>query len=236
MSRRIAAQLHDLSSQQQETTSPERQCSRSLPPGASTSSSDSPQVLSPGRGRGRGRSTAGRGRGRRVRPTPPPPGDEFYPPVVNMFSITSGILRQNCPSIWLEAHKCFAEFCSAPWFGFSLELGTRKEHLHVQGVMKCRYPGNKDAIKQLTTHLKGFLHTVPGDNSRILIKLCHTGQTDQYMLGYIQKDKGQTHFQVCLAAVLLCILLTLLHAIGLPHCLTSLFLLLKAAVYAPRCQ
>ena len=89
--------------------------------------------------------------------------------------------------------------------------------------MKCRYPGNKDAIKQLTTHLKGFLHTVPGDNSRILIKLCHTGQTDQYMLGYIQKDKGQTHFQVCEAAVLLCVLLTLLHAIGLPHCSTLLF-------------
>ncbi|DBA67242.1 TPA: hypothetical protein ACH3X2_001552 [Trebouxia sp. C0005] len=36
---------------------------------------------------------------------PPPPGDESYGPTVNMFSFTSAILRQNVPSIWLDAHK-----------------------------------------------------------------------------------------------------------------------------------
>lgn len=38
-----------------------------------------------------------------------------------MISI-SGILRQDCPSIWLEANKRCAELCFAPWFGFCLEL------------------------------------------------------------------------------------------------------------------
>ncbi|KAL0021258.1 hypothetical protein WJX79_000212 [Trebouxia sp. C0005] len=84
----------------------------------------------------------------------------------------------------------------SPWFAFSLELGSRRENLHVQGVIKIRYPGDKNSIKKLTAHLKGFLNTQPGDNSRILIKLCHSGQTEQYMLGYILKDQGQTHFEV----------------------------------------
>ena len=94
---------------------------------------------------------------------PPPPGDESYGPTVNMFSFTSAILRQNVPSIWLDAHKRFAIHCCSPWFGFSLVLGTRREHLQVQGVAKIRYPGDKHAMKRLCEELKGLLHVVPHD-------------------------------------------------------------------------
>ena len=148
-----------------------------------------------GRGRGRGAAASGSGRGRQRRPSPPPPGHESYQ-VVNMFSITCSWLRQNCPSAWLGQCRLLALFCLSPWYAFYLELGARREHLHVQGVMKCRSPGTKTGIDNMVKHLKGFFNTQPGDNTRILIKLCQSGQTDHYMLGYIQKDKNFGHYEV----------------------------------------
>ena len=42
-------------------------------------------------------------------------------------------------------------------------------------------------------HLKAYLNIQPGDRTLILIKLCQSGQTDHYMLGYVQKDSSMAH-------------------------------------------
>ena len=45
------------------------------------------------------------------------------------------------------------------------------------------------------SHLKRSLNVQPGDRTRIHIKLCQSGQTDHYMLGYVQKDSGMAHLE-----------------------------------------
>ena len=158
--RRIAAQVSQgRARQRSESPQPSRSQRRRTEPAEHSSRSRSPAAVR-GRGRGRNATGRGRGRGRPPAPTPPPPGHESFGPTVNMFSVTSGILRQNCPSAWLEAHRRWARFCSSPWFAFSLELGSRRDHLHVQGVVKIRYPADKRSVKDLSDHLKGFLSSL----------------------------------------------------------------------------
>lgn len=129
-SRRIIAQLQSQREQRpQGAEDGERNSSPSVR-GTASSSDSQPPRRGRGRGRGRGRQSPspgrqhGRGRGRPRRPTPPPPGDASYGPTVNMFSFTSGILGQNVPSIWLDAHKRFANYCSSPWFGSVLDWNS----------------------------------------------------------------------------------------------------------------
>ena len=188
--RRIAAQVSQSRVRQRsESPQPSRSQRRRTEPAEHSSRSRSPAAV-----RGRGCNAAGCGQP--PAPTPPSPGHESHGLTVNTFSVTSGILGQNCPSAWLEAHRRWARCCSSPWFAFSLELGSRRDPLHVQGVVKIRFPGDKRSVKQLSDHVKGFLHVIPGDNTRVLTKLCQSGPTDQYMLGYILKDQGQSHFEV----------------------------------------
>ena len=193
--RRIAAQVSQSRVRQRsESPQPSRSQRRRTEPAEHSSRCRSPAAVW---GRGCNAADRGRGRGQPPAPTPPPPGHESHGSFVNTFSVTSGILGQNCPAAWLEAHRRWARCCSSPWFAFSLELGSRRDHLHVQGVAKIRFSGDKRGVKQLSDHLKGFLHPViPGNNTRVLTKLCQSGPTDQYMLGYILKDQGQSHFEV----------------------------------------
>ena len=184
MSRRVADNLRQARADQSRQNGPSGPSATGQP---DANGSAQPPAAA-GRGRGSDAAASGRGRGRPRRPSPPPPDHESYQ-VVNMFSITCSSLQQNCPSAWLGQCRLFALFCLSPWYAFSLELGTRRERLHVQGVMKCCSPGTKTGTENMVKHLKGFLNTQPGDTTRILIKLCQSGQTDHYMLGYIQKDK-----------------------------------------------
>ena len=64
-------------------------------------------------------------------PPVPPPGHDCYN-VTNMFSSTASQLGGHCPTVWLEQHKLFAGLCQSNWSAVSQQLGTRREHLHVQ--------------------------------------------------------------------------------------------------------
>lgn len=79
---------------------------------------------------------------------------------IHVFSITLSATTQNCPAAWPTQARACASAANPPWFAFTLELGSRREHLHVQGVMKCRCPGTTAGTKLRANMFKGFLkHT-----------------------------------------------------------------------------
>ena len=113
-----------------------------------------------------------------------------------MLSITSVKPKSDVPTIWLQQHKLFAETCRSEFYAFSLERGTKDKNLHVQGVMTCRCYATDAGCVTLREVLKSLLNVNNLEEGKITVKACAAQQTPTYMLGYIQKDKLRTHYDV----------------------------------------
>lgn len=79
---------------------------------------------------------------------------------------------------------------------FSLERGENEEHLHLQGVVRSR----NACANVMSRRVKAFLSTQHMDMNTHKVKCNgvkgHEGYTYTFMLGYIQKDKGKTHYKM----------------------------------------
>jgi hypothetical protein len=91
---------------------------------------------------------------------------------------------------------------------FSLEKGGRAKRLHVQGMAKVRAApcdlahcnGNVHVatcgIHQIKESIKQIAGFIFGMGASICVKFFGQGQKWKKMLGYVQKDRGTTHFRM----------------------------------------
>ena len=76
-------------------------------------------------------------------------------------------------------------------------------------------------VKQMK--LKSYLNVGQADEAKVTVKACAPGQTPTYMLGYIQKDKAKTHYEVRSTLLLPLLLRCFLHhAVASCWCMQSL--------------
>ena len=140
-----------------------------------------------------------------------------------MYSIFSVKCGQDAPTAWLQQHKLFALACRSTWFAFALERGAKEKHLHVQGTMTCRCYATDAGCTTMRNLLKSYLNVGQADEAKVTVKACAPGQTPTYMLGYIQKDKAKTHYEVRSTLLLPLLLRCFLHhAVASCWCMQSL--------------
>ncbi len=75
----------------------------------------------------------------------------------------------------------------------SLEKGSNRQQLHVQSIFEC-HSGEAEKPR-LVASIKGHLN-LGGDNSKLTVKPFEPSQRWEAMLGYVQKDWGEPHFQL----------------------------------------
>ena len=145
-----------------------------------------------GRGRGRGRG-AGRGRGGAPNPQPLPPGSPEYP--LHKWSITIGRRGAVCPGSWLSRMGDYmSAHCKAG--GAAFEVGGSAKRLHIQAVVRIRSEQTEAFKKQLSEHIKNFRPMLRGERGTVGCMFLQDHHTWSPMLGYIQKDKRQGHFEL----------------------------------------
>ena len=81
-------------------------------------------------------------------------------------------------------------------FGIAMERGGKAERLHVQGVIEVRCPDTPQGRSLIERNARFNIPIPAGDNYLVNIKPLEQGQTEQYMLGYIQKDRGLAHYAI----------------------------------------
>ena len=131
--------------------------------------------------------------------------DERLP--MTAWSITMSKLgKQHIETYWLDRWAKFLRtYCCMGIF--SLEVGDKEEHLHVQGSVVIHGASDAVAKAAFERFLKYFLDVPSGTRDgekgyKILVKPCNknAGQTIIYMIGYCLKQLGESHFKfVCKA-------------------------------------
>ena len=81
--------------------------------------------------------------------------------------------------------------------GFATERGSAKGQLHLQGLVLVRCDCSEAGRQWISNSIKQVFPIPTGSGYKIIVKPFETGQTDLYMLGYIQKDSGEAHFHMC---------------------------------------
>ena len=132
-----------------------------------------------------------------------PPGDSSYP--VHEFSLT---ITKTKDDIGLDALESVAQFIEQNCLkgGVATEVGRRAFQLHLQGLMKLRWPSTKEHVQRLQKLLKSIL-PANGKLYKVLVKPFASSQTFSAMVGYIRKDQGIlygiTHFNAYLFILIL---------------------------------
>ncbi|KAK9832011.1 hypothetical protein WJX84_000553, partial [Apatococcus fuscideae] len=156
-----------------------------------------------GPGQGSGRRGPRRGRGGRP-PTRPaaqrvaraqrlPPGTQGLP--VNHWSVTIAVRGGDVPSGWADrAASWGVSFCEK--YAMSFELGGRIRRLHLQGCIQIRSNRDEAYAAVLVKHLKTYIPILPGAGGTVSFVPFGDTQTWSGMLGYVQKDAGQGHYEL----------------------------------------
>ena len=77
----------------------------------------------------------------------------------------------------------------------SMERGDRRKLLHIQGV--SRFITSETYKEQFKNFIRRHLGILTGGNIRCKIGIRYfSGQSWEYMLGYVQKDEGQPHYRL----------------------------------------
>eukprot|EP00854_Cymbomonas_tetramitiformis_P031934 gene31934-40316_t len=163
--------------------------------------------LASGRGRGAASGVAGRGRGR-GRPIihreplqqlqDLPLGDAALD--LQSYSVFLGTANRDIPSCWLDQYKVgILDVCEASEGvsgAVALERGARKNSLHAQSFITIRALREKPGEKQIRDVIKAVLNITSTDGAKVTVKKFIEGQTEIYMLGYVQKDFGKPHYRI----------------------------------------
>eukprot|EP01031_Cornospumella_fuschlensis_P027563 gene27563-33289_t len=122
------------------------------------------------------------------------PGDASFP--LNDFSLTvSKTSGGDIPMpTSLDAIQAFiVDYCVKG--AVSTEVGSRAFHLHLQGVLRLRYPKTADYVSMLQKFIKNLLPN-KGKGLKVMLKVLRGDQTFIGMIGYVTKDVGQPHYQL----------------------------------------
>ena len=129
--------------------------------------------------------------------------DERLP--MTAWSITMSKLgKQHIEEYWLPRWlKFLNKYCCMGIF--SLEVGDKEEHLHIQGAVVINGVADCNTKAAFDRFLKYFLDIPAGTRDgekgyKIQVKPCnkHSGQTIMYMVGYCLKQLRESHFRyVC---------------------------------------
>ena len=114
------------------------------------------------------------------------------------ISMYVGANGRHAPAVWFRLlREALSDICnhegSAAAMG--LERGTKNEHLHFQIIIRMMtvWPMYK---KQLVDYLKHRLCILKGSGMRCKIEPREfKNQTWKFMIGYVQKDKGRSHYK-----------------------------------------
>ena len=113
--------------------------------------------------------------------------------------------KQHIEEWWLERWlKFLRTYCCMG--AFALEVGDKEEHLHIQGAVVVHAASDASAKAAFDRFLKWFLDIPAGQKDgdkgyKLQVKPCNkgAGQTIMYMIGYVLKQLGESHFKfVCL--------------------------------------
>jgi hypothetical protein len=80
--------------------------------------------------------------------------------------------------------------------GFASERGGKKKQLHLQGLALIRAPPTDAGKTSISDSIKKFFPIPERQGYKVNVKLFEAGQTPLFMLGYIQKDAGEAHFNL----------------------------------------
>lgn len=109
-----------------------------------------------------------------------------------------GGMGQHAPIRWFtNLIAAFTTICSheGSATAMSMERGDRRKLLHIQGV--SRFITSETYKEQFKNFIRRHLGILTGGNIRCKIGIRYfSGQSWEYMLGYVQKDEGQPHYRL----------------------------------------
>ena len=130
------------------------------------------------------------------------PSASFYGPEVAdasmmEWSIYVGAMGSHAPLRWWPLLiACLTALCDHDGSAAAMgcERGDKRRLIHFQITLRLlMIEANKELLRRF---IRAALNILPGSNIRVKIGLkLFTGQTWSYMLGYCQKDRGQSHFR-----------------------------------------
>lgn len=110
------------------------------------------------------------------------------------WSLTMSAQNVDVPRLWLTAFKGYMRLFNLRGAA-SLERGSKKQRLHVQGTVYANVVPEHEAL--FAAHVKQHLMAdAAGGRVTFRFKVCKAGQPFSHMLGYVQKDHGQVHYQL----------------------------------------
>ena len=80
--------------------------------------------------------------------------------------------------------------------GAAFEVGGTAKRLHIPAVVRIRSERSKAFKKRLIEHIKNCLPMLRGEQGTVGCMFLQDQHTWSPVLGYIQKDKGQGHFEL----------------------------------------
>jgi hypothetical protein len=120
------------------------------------------------------------------------PNDPEMGPQHN-WSLTLTRSGQNVPIVWLTLLHGWYEHYDIKGVA-SLEKGSSRQQLHVQSIFECHCGEGEKPL--LVASIKGHLMLGGDNNSKLTIKPFEPSQRWEAMVGYVQKDWGESHFQL----------------------------------------
>lgn len=119
------------------------------------------------------------------------PNDPTAP--LSQWSLSISGNGTNVPVIWLD--RTYQWMQQHDMRGAAtLERGTKKHRLHIQGVFETHAVIN--SVRQLSASLRAFIPITAADAAKIILKPLNGQQSWTHMIGYIQKDVGQSHYRM----------------------------------------
>jgi hypothetical protein len=78
----------------------------------------------------------------------------------------------------------------------AFEKGKRNKQLHIQGVVRLQFPDDKAHCDWLRKQIYEFFPARPCDGYKVAVNPLSLGQTFELMVGYCQKDHGESHYEL----------------------------------------
>jgi len=78
----------------------------------------------------------------------------------------------------------------------AIEKGGKNQREHIQAVIMCSIPTDKNSESKLKQHFKDWMSIDSSDRAKLTFKPLGESQTFEHMLGYVQKDLGKPHYRL----------------------------------------
>ena len=118
--------------------------------------------------------------------------------LVEISGYVSGVGRHAPYSWWRWLKAAFEQICSAHAdhaCAVGYEKGERNGHLHYQFVLRI-YTEFEIYKTKIVNFIKRHLGILPGGGQKCRVQMeLFRGQEWSFMLGYVQKDEGRTHYR-----------------------------------------